>query len=186
MVLSIGFGSPLTNCESVLLLHACAEFRIFCRASIVYFKLVTTPSTVYIIGLAKSLASKTLHVSSISTSTGVLVTTTEIPLSVEVEPSDVLVLSSDAATPISRLVWLEAGTIRSLELVSNLTAKSTSVSGSAYSRIVDIGLQSKGHFVAQTANGTSRILKLEVDQLKAIWEFPDSVSTRSRIHPLHC
>ena len=103
-----------------------------------------------------------------------LIATTDIPLSVEVGPPDVLVLSSDATT---RVVWLEASTIRSLELVSNLTAKPTSVSGSAYSRIVDISLQSRGHFVAQTANGTSRILKLEVDKLKAIWEFPDSVST---------
>lgn len=144
-------------------------------ASVVYFKLVTTPSTIYVIGLTKSsLASKTLHVSSLSTSTGVLVATTDIPLSVVVGPSDVLALSSDAAT---RLVWLEASTIRSLELASNLKAKPTSVSGSAYSRIVDISLQSKGHFVAQTTNGTSRILRLEVDKLKAIWEFPDSAKS---------
>ena len=139
---------------------------------------MTTPSNIFVIGLTKSLASKILHVTSLSTSTGVLVATTDIPLSVAVGPSDVLVLSSDAATLIPRLVWLEAGIIRPLELVPNLKAKQASVSGSAYSRIVDISLQSKGHFVAQTANGTSHIMKLEVDKLKAIWEFPDSVSTR--------
>jgi hypothetical protein len=107
----------------------------------------------------------------------VLVTATDIHLSVAVGPSDVLVLSSDAATLTPRLVWLEAGTIRSLELVPNLTAKPTSASGTAYSGIFDISLQNKGHFVAQTADGTGRILKLEVDKLKAIWEFPDSAKS---------
>ncbi|KAF8258763.1 hypothetical protein EI94DRAFT_1728071, partial [Lactarius quietus] len=134
-------------------------------APIVYARLVTTPSTVYVIGFTKSLASNTLHVSSLSTSTGKLVATTDIPLSVAVGSSDVLVLSSDA------------GTIRSVGLVPNLTEKPTSVSASAYTRIVDINLQSKGHFVALTANGAGCILKLDVDKLKVIWEFPDSAKS---------
>lgn len=148
------------------------------RASIVYVKLVTTPSAVYIVGLSKSLASKTLHISSLSTSTGELVATKNISLSVAVGPSDLLVLSSDAAILTPRVVWLEAGIIRSVELIPNLTERPTSVTGSAYTRIVDIGLQSKGHFVALTVNGTGRILKLDADKLKGIWDFPDSVSSR--------
>ncbi|KAH9010844.1 DUF1620-domain-containing protein [Lactarius pseudohatsudake] len=143
-------------------------------ASVVYVKLVTTPSTVYVISLTKSSASKTLYISSLSTSTGELVASTSVPLSVAAGPSDVLALSSDAATLIPRVVWLEAGTILSVALVPDLTEKHTSVMGSAYTRIVDIGLQSKGHFVALTTNDTGRILKLDVDKLKVIWEFTDS------------
>jgi hypothetical protein len=149
------------------------------RASVVYAKLVTTPSTVYVIGLTKTLASKTLHISSLSTSTGELVASKNFPLSVAVGPSDVLSLSSNAAALIPRVVWLEAGTIRSIALVPKLMGKPTSVTGT-YARIVDIGLQSKGHFVALTADGTGRILKLDADELKVIWEFTDSVSTRTR------
>jgi hypothetical protein len=177
MVLSIGLGSPLTNRKICLAPSSVPRSECFLRASVVYAKLVTTPSTVYVIGLTKSLASKTLHVSSLSTSTGELVTTTNIPLTVAVGLSDVLVVSSDAAIPIPRVVWLEAGTIRSIELVPNLTNKPTSVTGSTYTGIVDIGLQSKGHFVALTVNGTGRIHKLDVDKLKVLWDFPDSVSS---------
>ncbi|KAI9451269.1 DUF1620-domain-containing protein [Lactarius psammicola] len=143
-------------------------------ASIVYAKLVTTPSTVYVIGFTKSSAFKTLHVSSLSTSTGQQVASTNTPLSVAVGSSDVLTLSFDAATLIPRVVWLEAGTIRSVALVPDLTEKPTSVMGSAYTKIFDIGLQNKGYFVALTTNDTGRILKLDVDKLKAIWEFTDS------------
>ena len=177
MVLTIGLGSPLTNREYFAPPCVPTSERSF-RASVVYVKLVTTPSTVYIVGLTKSLASKTLHISSLSISTGELVVTKNIPLSVAVGPSDLLVLSSDAAVLTPRVVWLEAGTIRSVELIPNLTEKPTSVTGSAYTRIVDIGLQSKGHFVALTVNGTGRVLKLDVDKLKVIWDFPDSVSSR--------
>ncbi|KAI9435607.1 DUF1620-domain-containing protein [Lactarius indigo] len=143
-------------------------------ASAVYVKLVTTPSTVYVISFTKSSASKTLHISSLSTSTGELVASTNVPLSVATGPSDVLALSSDVATLIPRVVWLEAGTIHSIALVPDLTEKPTSVMGSAYTRIVDVGLQSKGHFVALTTNDTGRVLKLDVDKLKVIWEFTDS------------
>ena len=152
----------------------------FLRVSVVYAKLVSTPSTVYVIGLT----SKTLHVSSLSTSTGELVTTTTIPLTVAVRLSDVLVVSSDAAIPIPRVVWLEAGTIRSIELVPNLKNKPTSVTGPAYTGIVDIGLQSKGHFVALTVNGTGRIHKLDVDKLQVLWDFPDSVSSLQNSSPV--
>ncbi len=112
-----------------------------------------------------------------------MVASTNIPLSVAVVPSGVLTLSSDAASLFPRFVWLEAGTIRSMALAPGLTEKPTSVTGPAYTRIVDIGLHNKGHFVALTENGSGRILKLDVDKLKVIWEFTDSVSTCVRNYP---
>lgn len=145
--------------------------------------MLATPSTTYVIGLSTTLASNTLHVSSLSTSTGELIASTTIPLSVAVKPSDVLALSSDTAALIPRVVWLEPGTFRSIALVPELTEKPISATGSAYTTIVDIGLQSRGYVVALTADGTGRILKLEADKLSVIWEFSDSVSTCIRPSP---
>ena len=136
---------------------------------------MATPSTVYVIGL--TVDSKTLHVSSLSASTGELVASTNIPLSVAVGPSDVLALSSDTAP---RLVWLDFIRIRAIALVPELKEEPTSVKGPAYTRIIDIGLQSKGYFVALTADGSGRILQLDADKLEDIWGFTDSVSTRIR------
>jgi ER membrane protein complex subunit 1 len=96
----------------------------------------------------------------------------------------ILTLFSDTAT---RVVWLEAGTIRSVSLVPSLTEKPTSVKGS-YSKIIDIGLQDKGHFIALNTDGLGRVLSLDTSKagLKVIWEFEDSVSIYLEPHLPHC
>lgn len=146
-------------------------------ASVVYAKLVTTPSAVYVVGLEKSFASFTLHVTSLSSSTGESVASATFPSSITEGPSGILALSSDSTTLNPRIVWLETGVIRSVSLVPYLTEKPTSVQGSAYTKIVDIGLQSKGHFVALKTDSTGQVLMLDTDKagLKVIWEFADSV-----------
>jgi hypothetical protein len=99
-----------------------------------------------------------------------------------------LTLSSDTATLDPRVVWLEAGVIRSVSLVPHLTEKPTIVKGSAYSKIVDIGLQSKGHFVALNTDDTGRVLTLDASKagLRVIWEFDDSVGVCPESHLPHC
>ena len=153
-------------------------FLAFFSASIVYTKLVTTPSTVYVIGLSKSLATHILHVTSLSSSTGELVASVDFPSSILKGSSDVLILSSDATTLNPRVVWLEAGAIRSVSLVPYLSEKPTSVKGSTYSKIIDIGLQSKGYFIALNTDDIGQVLTLDANNagLKAIWVFADSVS----------
>ncbi|KAH9981995.1 hypothetical protein BJV74DRAFT_852482 [Russula compacta] len=148
-------------------------------ASVVYAKLVTTPSAVYVVGLEKSFASFTLHVTSLSSSTGELVASVTFPSSITEGPSGILALSSDSTTLNPRVVWLETGVIRSVSLVPHLTEKPTSVEGSVYTKIVDIGLQSKGHFVALKTDSTGRVLMLDADKagLKVIWEFADSAKS---------
>ena len=96
-----------------------------------------------------------------------------------------LTLFSDATTPHPRVVWLEAGAIRSVSLVPYLTEKSTSVKGS-YSKIIDVGLQDKGHFIALGTDDTGRVLGLDKAGLKVIWEFEDSVSVYLKPHLPHC
>jgi hypothetical protein len=146
--------------------------------SVNYTKLIITPSTVYVVGLAKSFASYTLHVTSLSPSNGEVIASVHIPSSIAEGSSDILTLSSDTTTLHSRVVWLEAGAIRSVQLVPKLSAKPSFVQGSVYSKIIDIGLQRKGHFVALKTDDTSRVLKLDAEKgLEMIYEFPDSVST---------
>ncbi|KAI0292365.1 hypothetical protein B0F90DRAFT_1770565 [Multifurca ochricompacta] len=134
-----------------------------------------TPSVVYVVGLAKSFTSFTVHITSLSTSTGELITSVNVSSSLE-GPFGILTLSSDTTTLNPRVVWLESGTVRSVALVPNLTEKPTSLKDSTYSRIIDIGLQNKGHFVALKTDHTGHVFKLNADtaELKVIWEFADS------------
>jgi hypothetical protein len=100
---------------------------------------------------------------------------------------DILTLLSDTTKLGPRVVWLEAGAIRSVSLVPYLTEKPTSVKG-PYNKIIDIGLQDKGHFVALNTDDTGRVLSLDTSKagLKVIWEFEDSVSIYLEPHLPHC
>jgi ER membrane protein complex subunit 1 len=150
--------------------------------SVTYTTLVVTPDTVYVVGLAKSFASYTLHVTSLSSSSGEVVASVDIPSSIAEGPSDMVVLSSDTSTLKPRVVWLEAGALRSVQLVPSLTAKPVFAQGSVYRKIIDVGLQSKGHFVALKTGDTGRVFTHDAEKgLKVIYEFPDSVSTYSRL-----
>lgn len=77
--------------------------------------------------------------------------------------------------------------MHSVSLVPSLTEKPTSVKGS-FSKIIDIGLQDKGHFVALNTDDTGRVLSLDTSKagLKVIWEFEDSVSIYLEPHLPHC
>lgn len=145
--------------------------------------MIITPSAVYVVGLAKSFASYTLHVTSLSPSNGEVIASTNIPSSIAEGSSDILTLSSDTTTFHPRVVWLEAGAIRSVQLVPKLSVKPSFLQGSIYSKIIDIGLQSKGHFVALKTDDASRVLKLDAEMgLEVIYEFPDSVSTPTELY----
>jgi hypothetical protein len=167
----------------------CSSTPTLRSSSVIYAKLVTTPSAVYVVGTSISPASHTLHITSLSVSTGELLASIDIPWSIAEGQSDLLTLSSDITKLDSRVVWLEAGTIYSLALVPNLAEKPTPLKGPAYSKMIDVGLQNKGHFVALKADDTGRVLKLDAETacLKVVWEFADSVSayTLSHLQPSH-
>jgi ER membrane protein complex subunit 1 len=95
-----------------------------------------------------------------------------------------LTLFSDT-TLNPRVVWLEAGSIRSVSLIPYLTEKPASVKGS-FSKIIDIGLQDKGHFIALSTDDSGRVLSLDKAGLKVIWEFEDSVSIYLEPHLPQC
>ncbi|KAI9509927.1 DUF1620-domain-containing protein [Russula earlei] len=147
--------------------------------SVNYAKLVTTPSAVYVIGLEKSFSSYTLRVTSLSSSTGEVLSSVNIPSSIVNGSSTMFTLSSDTSTVDPRVVWLEAGAIHSVSLVPSLTDRPTAIQGSGYKKMIDIGLENKGIFIALKADDTGRVFRLSTDKgiLEVIWEFADSAKS---------
>lgn len=145
-----------------------------------------TSDAVYLIGLAKSLSSYTVHITSLSPTTGEVLSDVDVPSSINDGPGGLLVLSRKLASgKTTRLAWLEQGRIHSVPLTPQLKDKPFVNKGSAYLQLHDLGLQNEGLFVAIKEDGSGRVIKLSDDgALKSIWEFADSVSNvpfRNRI-----
>lgn len=145
------------------------------RSLVIYSKIVPTPDAIYLVGLAKSVASYTLHISIIAPSTGTLITSGDIPSSIRDGLTDFLVLSDSSS---ARITWLEQGTLKSITLCPELKGKPLAVQSTSFKAIKDVGLRDKGYFVAIKSDDTARVMKISGDgkNIKGISEFPDSVS----------
>ena len=75
----------------------------------IFDRLVATPETIYVIGVSTSFASLTLHVATLSASTGQLIQSSEIHGSIH-DPSTDLFAFTSAASPA--VVWLEQGLVK--------------------------------------------------------------------------
>jgi ER membrane protein complex subunit 1 len=142
---------------------------------VIYNKIIPTPSAVYLIGLAKSFSSLTLHITALSPTTGQVIETSPVSSSIEENFSDILTLTPvNTDTPL--IVWIERGAIKSLQLTPELKGKPVSMKG-AYSSISDVGLGPHGQFVGVKGDGSARFIKLnkEGSGLTAFWEFDISV-----------
>jgi len=142
---------------------------------VVLERLTVTDSTIYAIGLAKSYASYTLHVTALSSETGELLTTRNIPSSIENGSDDFFSLSPSTSED-PRLVWIEKGIVKSMALTPKLTNKPQSLRGSTNARIVDVGLSEYGLFVVRKEDGSASVFKLNQNAIDSIWDFADSVS----------
>ncbi len=145
---------------------------------VIYSTLVPTSSAVYVLGLAKSFASYTLHVTALSPSDGSIISTADVPSSITDGPQSVFALrKAGNGTEAVRAVWLEGGSIRSVNLTPELKEKPVPVKGAVYQEIIDAGLNDHGIFVALKDDGSGRVIKIneEGTGLKVIWEFADSV-----------
>ena len=144
--------------------------------------LTVTDSTIYAIGLVKSFASYTLHITTLSAETGELLTTRNIPSSIENGSDDFFTLSPFAPEG-PRLVWIEKGVVKSVALTPKLTNKPQSLKGSINARIVDVGLSEHGLFVARKEDGSASVFKLTQNTIESIWDFADSVSRHVDVPP---
>ena len=148
--------------------------RSFFRSLVILERLTVTDSTIYAIGLAKSYASYTLHVTALSVETGELSTTRNIPSSIENGPDDFLSLSP-ATSEDPRLVWIEKGVVKSVALTPKLANKPQSLKGSTNAKIADVGLSEYGLFVVRKEDGSASVFRLNQNAIESIWDFADSV-----------
>lgn len=157
------------------------------RSLVVYSKILATPSAIYILGLSKSFASYTLHITSLSPVTGELISDVNVPSSVTSGFSDVLVLRdlrTSEAEP--QVVWLEGKVIKSFALTPSLKAKTSAIKEAVYRSVEDVGVSEYGQFVAVKEDGSAWVIRLSSEGLKVIWEYADSVRTMlSRLPDCH-
>ncbi|KAI0052505.1 DUF1620-domain-containing protein [Auriscalpium vulgare] len=144
---------------------------------VIYAKLISTETAVYVLGLTKSFASYTIHVTAVSPTTGEVLSNADIPSTILKGPSELITLTSQTDKNLyPHVVWVEAGSIRSVALVPKLNNKPTSIKGSTYDKIIDIGMHAEGYFVALQPDGSSRVIRLDAETsgLKIVWDFADS------------
>ncbi|EKM76614.1 hypothetical protein AGABI1DRAFT_62973 [Agaricus bisporus var. burnettii JB137-S8] len=143
---------------------------------VIHSKLVLTPSALYLIGIAKSLQSYTLHVTSLNPKTGELISTANIPSSIE-NPINGFQVLSNGISDNNRIVWLEHGTLKHVLLVPKLNSKPVSVQQAEFESFVDVGLSKDAHIVAIKTDGAARVIKLIEDGIKGVYDFKDEATT---------
>ncbi|EKM58157.1 uncharacterized protein PHACADRAFT_116839 [Phanerochaete carnosa HHB-10118-sp] len=146
----------------------------------VYSTVLPTSSAIYLIGLAKSFASYTLHITSLSPVDGSLLSSVDVPSSIEHGPASLFVLSKPVGeSEHARILWLESNQIRSVKLMSGLNETPTAIKAATYRELVDLGLGDHGLLVAVKDDGSGQVIKLndEGTGLKIIWEFADSADS---------
>ncbi|KAK0497691.1 hypothetical protein EDD18DRAFT_1158925 [Armillaria luteobubalina] len=142
---------------------------------VIYTNVIATPTAVYAVGVAKSYASYTLHVTALSSESGQLLSSAHVPSSITNPSSDLVLLTRNT---VSRLAWLEQGSVKSVTLSTSLKEKPTTNKGANYKRVLDVGLSKQGYMVAIMLDGTGRVFRLGEDgsDLNNNWEFEGSAN----------
>jgi hypothetical protein len=161
----------------VLFDHFGVEGSLFRSSLTIFTHVLATPTTIYLIGLAKSIASYTLHLTTLSTSTGEEVSSTHVTSSIT-HVSDIYPvqdLRQSSATPV--IAWLQQDELMSFALTPQLGGKPKSAKGTKYKELVDVGLRNHGQLVAIASDSSSSVLQLATDAsgFKTLWNFADSV-----------
>ncbi|KAF9007089.1 hypothetical protein BDQ17DRAFT_1407603 [Cyathus striatus] len=145
---------------------------------IIHSHAVLTSSAIYLVGIASSTASYTLHVTSLDPSTGALIHSANIPSSIA-EPLRQYTLLQAADNTGSQVVWFEAGNLKSYALTPELKAKPATLKpiGQAYGGIFDVGLASQGQLVVLKQDGEARVVVLKNGALKEEWTFHGSAAS---------
>lgn len=141
--------------------------------------MVSTPDTVYVIGLAKSFSSFTIHITALSSATGEVLADADVPSSVSNGFTDILVVQTANDQPL--VLWLEKSSIKFIPLTSTLKFKPKTYSKGTYSRLENVGLSKVGQFVAHKSAGGSSIIRMDdkSGDIKSIWDFDADVRTRT-------
>ena len=137
----------------------------FMHSSLVtYTKVFSTPYAVYVVGVSKSVASYTLHITALSSSTGQVLDDVNVPSSISNPVSDMIMLSLHVPHQYSpRIAWLGNGKIKSKALTPDLKNPVGNVKNAEFDKLLDIGLSGYGHFVGLKKGEPARVLKMKDD-----------------------
>ena len=142
----------------------CNSTSLFFSSLVIYTKLISTSYAIYVIGVSKSTASYTLHVTALLSSTGQVLNEVDVPSKIANPITDVVLLSLRVPHQYRpRVVWLEDGQIKSKALTPDLKNPPGDVKNLVFDKILDVGLSGYGYFVALKQGEPARIMKMEED-----------------------
>ncbi|KAG1790453.1 uncharacterized protein HD556DRAFT_1392090 [Suillus plorans] len=178
----------LTNGDSVTRLDETGEtlwsWNSPDQASLVlYSHIIADPSTVYLVGLAKSFASYTLHVTTLSANTGEVIASVNIPANIKDETSKFVAVSSQIGPTTTVCVnWLEDDVLKAAILTPDLKGQVMALPGVKYVRISEFGLSNNGQFLAIKEGGAAHVMHFDVQasSLRPIWEFGDAAPSQAQ------
>ena len=137
---------------------------LFDSALVIYTKVFSTSYAVYVIGVAKSTASYTLHITALSSSTGQVLNDVNVPSNIADPVSDLVLLSLHVPHEYRpRIAWLEDGQVKSKALTPDLKNAVGKVKNVEFEKLLDVGLGDYGHFVGVKKGEPARVLKMEED-----------------------
>ncbi|KAG2355552.1 hypothetical protein BDR07DRAFT_1613621 [Suillus spraguei] len=145
-------------------------------STILYSHIIVDPSTVYLLGFAKSFSSYTLHATTLSATTGELIASVNIPANIKDERTKFVAASSQIGTTITICInWLEDGALKAAVLTPELKGQVMALPNIKYDRISDFGLSTNGQFLAVKEGGAAHVMHFDANasSLQPIWEFGD-------------
>ncbi|PPQ71078.1 hypothetical protein CVT25_007866 [Psilocybe cyanescens] len=178
----------------------------------IYSSIHVTPTALVALGLSKSTASFTLHLTSLDVSSGAVVQSTGVPSSIADPLTQFAVLSTSASSSSSSsssrngkgetpvILWLSHSSLFYLPLSrAALSAKPTprprkaklEGTGAGLERIVDVGLSALGHAVVSRNDGSAFVVKVSGDGegddvgVETAWEFAGSASSPTQADSLY-
>lgn len=178
----------LTNADSVTHLDENGDilwtWKSPDRGSLVlYSHIIVDPSTVYVVGFAKSFASYTLHVTTLSVTTGELIASVNIPANIKDERTKFVAVSSQTGPTTAACVnWLEGDILKAAVLTPDLKGQIMALPGAKYDRISDFGLSANGQFLAIKEGGVAHVMHFDAQasSLRPIWEFADAAPSQTQ------
>lgn len=150
---------------------------------ILYSHIIVDPSTVYLLGFAKSFASYTLHVTTLTATTGQLIASVNIPANIKDERTKFVAVSSQTGPTVAICVnWLEDGALKAAVLTPELKGQVMALPGIKYDRISDFGLSTNGQFLAIKEGGAAHVMHFDANasSLQPIWEFGDVAQSETQ------
>ncbi|KAJ3784551.1 DUF1620-domain-containing protein [Lentinula aff. detonsa] len=123
-----------------------------------YSAISVTDDALYLVGLESSFASYMLHITTLSPTTGQILSSATIPSSISDGLNDFLVLQE-------AIIWLENGVVKSFILTPSLNEKVDQLKNAPFKKLLDVGLGSHGMFIVLKADESGQLVTCDNGKL---------------------